>query len=325
MVQAITYFSVAVALAMCLYMAWLLFSRWLNERRAGRVKALQREITRHYMARATGQVQTDITENLIPKAWSPALRLQSVSHLLHLLRGTDRQRLLDIVDAEGMFDVALTRVRRRNTVTRLSAIRVLEQFGSHRCVAALTRVMANDPVPEIRVEAAGALASLDRLPTARDTISLLDLKNRKPLPLHKAILRSIASRDAAQFADLLAADLPAHLRVFLLDALGWSGQFDVLDKLVDASTDEDATVREAALLATARLGYAGRGEWVIERLGDKEPLVRASAAQVCGGLGLVRAVGLLRELKGDPSSWVRIYADEALAKLAPGGNDKKIA
>ncbi|MXP10391.1 HEAT repeat domain-containing protein [Pseudoblastomonas halimionae] len=316
MVQAIIFFSTAIALGMCLYMAWLLFGRWRTERMASRLKTVQREITRHYLARAT-EVNTEASVDVAPRAWSPALRLQSVSHLLHLLRGGDKERLLDIAEADGLFQTALTRVKSRNTATRRSAIRVLEQFGSHQCVASLTGVMANDPVPEIRVEAAGALASLGRLPSVRDTISLLELRSLKPLPLHKAILRSIAPRDAAQFAHLLATDLPVDLRVVLLDALGWSGKLEMVDKLVEASRDEDLAVREAALLAVGRLGHAGRGEWVIERLGDREPRVRASAAQVCGALGLVRAIDRLRELESDTSSWVRMHVEEALRKLTP--------
>ena len=233
--------------------------------------------------------------------------------------------MLDIAEAEGLFDVALIRVKSCNAVTRQSAIRVLEQFGSAQCVAALTGVMANDPVPAIRVEAAAALASLGRLPSALDTISLLDLYNRGPLPLHKAILRSIAARDLAQIADLLATDIPTHLRVLLLDALGWSGELGVLDKLVAASRDEDAAVRIAALQAAARLGYAGRGEWAIELLRDGEPSVRASAAQVCGALGLVRAIDHLQEVNSDSSSWVRMHANEALRKLLPDGREQKIA
>lgn len=313
MVQVVTYVSTVISLAMSGYMAWLILRRWHDERTAGRRDAIQRAITRHYLQQCAGSAQTDVTAQT--SGWSRTARLQAATHLLQLLRGEEGKRLLRLVESEGLSDAALTRARSRRQTERVGAIRVLERFGSRNCTRALVILMANDPAAPVRLEAAGALARLDRLPSLRDTISLLDLYETRPTPLHRAIMRSLAPVRTPEFLGLLDVQLPPHLRMLLIDALGWSGQLDVLDTLCEASRDEHPLVRNAALQAAAQLGHAGRGEWVIAMLRDRDEAVRASAAKVCSRLGLRKAIDDLLLLQQDSSRWVAVQAGDALARL----------
>ncbi|WP_156842519.1 HEAT repeat domain-containing protein [Novosphingobium aquimarinum] len=323
MVQAVTYISAVISLAMSAYMAWLILRRWRDERTASRREAIQRDITRHYLQHCAGGAQADETA---PKAaWSRAARLQAVTHLLKLLRGEEGQRLLRLVESEGLFDAALVRTQNPRPTARVIAIRMLEGFGSRLCTDALATVMATDPAPSVRLEAAGALARLDRLPSLRDTISLLNLYETPPTPLHRAIMRSLAPVRTPEILDVLDGDLPAQLRMLLIDALGWSGQLDVLATLCEASRDEHPLVRNAALQATAQLGHAGRGEWVIAMLRDHDESVRARAAKVCSALGLRQAIEELLRLEQDSSRWVAMQAGQALARLKPAAPAQKRA
>lgn len=313
MVQAITIVSSAFAALMSLYLALLILRRWRSEFVAARRDAMQSTITRHYLRRAADPV-IDYPPADDP-GWPAALRLTAVSHLLLLLRGRERERLLETVDSEGLLDPWLRRAGRRRAATRAGAIRVLEQVGSPRAVRTLVGLMANDRSPTIRIEAAGALARLGHLPNVRDTVSLLGLRAGGTTRLHFAIMRSLAPRGWREMVEMLGEQPPASLRALLVDALGWSGELSVLEHVSGASSDPDPRVRSAALTAAQQLKHVRTAEWVIALLDDPDPSLRAQAALACGHLRLVAAVRRLRSLVNDQSLWVRMRAHEALAAL----------
>lgn len=302
--------SVVFAATMLVCMAVLVARRWRAERRHVRDAACASDITRAYLRRLGGA--TDIA----PPGPGP-VPLDAILRLGQLLRGAERDRLLALAEADGLFDVALSKLHRSRRAGRVDAIRILAQFGSERCVASLQAVMAADPRPELRLEAAGALAQLGRLPSPGDTIAMLGMAKGTPTRLHLAVLRSLASVHVAELGRLLDADFPFALRCMIVDAIGWSGDFSASNLIERAARDDDPELRCAALRAAGQLGRPDVARWILPLLADPSADVRVNAIRACDTLRIGGAVEALEVLRHDQSWWVRSRAEEALATLRP--------
>lgn len=308
----VTLGSLAFAMVTIMALSVLIARRWIGERdvkaRGARALAISRDLLRAI----SGGADTELPAF---NAARPEERLRALSHLMQLLRGGDRDRLLRLAEQRGLFDPALVQLRRGAAARRIDAMRVLEQFGSPACIAGLRAALERDHNEEVRLEAAATLARLGQLPAIVETIRLLNLERSPRTRIHTALFRSLAQRDVTALVDL--ADDPAYagLRAELIDALGWSGNFEILPVLADHAEDPDAEVRAAALRAARRLGHPDAGRWAARLLVDSAEHVRIQAARTCGSLGAREAAPLLRKLANDPSWWVRTRAADALNLL----------
>lgn len=240
-----------------------------------------------------------------------------VSRFLQLMRGTDRDRLLDIADAAGIADQAIAQLSHRHEARRVDAMRVLERFPVPSAIAALRAAMEGDEDYAVRTEAAATLARVDRLPEAQVVIDALGLKTRQPNLLHAAIFRVAAEHDAREIAALAEYRSLGALRPVLAEALGWSQDYSMLPSLAKFAADPNPEMRTAALKAARRLGHPGVKDWVLALLVDGVDVVRVQAARTCGKLGFREAIPVLVKLTENPSWWVRVRAGEALLALAP--------
>lgn len=292
--------------------ALLVVSRWITERRAPLYKARQRAITRNYLQRVGGFQQDDAVAR-----WSVQERLCAVQHLLLLLRGGDRDRLIQLAEIDGLLDTALRQAAAWRAARRIDSIRILQQFGGEAAIAKLREILRHDRHRIVRLNAAFSLASFGRLPPPRETIELLRMPGRAPTRLDVAILRAMAPDYSDHLERLLGEQMPLDRRAAIIDALGWSGHHSVLPTLESASTFDNVEIRCAALRAAAKVGHPSVAPWVMRALGDGDSYVRIQAANSCAALGLTGAIPALRTLAQDPELWVRLRAAEALTKLSP--------
>lgn len=306
--------SLAFATATAIAMATLLLRR---RRLEGQSKVREADITA--ASRAFMQALAGNSTVLAPSSAPPAAKRAALSHLLRLVRGDDRVRLLALGKAEGLFADSIAALRRAAPARRIDAMRLLEQFGSAECIVALTRCVRSDASPNVRLEAAAALPRLGRPPPVADLIEALGLRNRPATRLHAALFRSLAVRDAAAIVRLAASAAHARLRPLLMEAIGWSDDLTATDILARHAADPDPEVRCSAVRAARSLAHPGAGAWLVRLLDDPNQAVRIQAAQACGQLRVTAGVTALWRLATEPSWWVRLRAREALEQLAPGG------
>ena len=309
-VLSIIYLSTALALGMSATLALLLFRRWRLETKLAVEQGILAAITRSYLRRIVGEPDPEGS-----KTWSDRMRLRAIGHIHLLLRGGERERLMQLAELDGLLHIALRQSRRWRSAQRIDAVRLLRQFGSEACIGRLREIMARDRNQSVQLEAAFALAAVHALPPPRETIRLLDLFAREPNSLDVALLRASAPVYVEQMKLLLADALPPAWRIRLIDAIGWCGDMSIVPLLSESAASDCPEMRCAALRAAAKLGHPSAEPWVLRCLDDPVGIVRIQAANSCAALRLRSAVPQLTERLSDKDLWVRLRAQHALEVL----------
>lgn len=290
--------------------ALLVLRRWVTERRAPIFKARQKAISRSYLQRVGG---FDVEQPGVK--WTVEERLKALSHLLMLLRGADRVKLIQLAEIDGLLKAPLHQCHAWRAARRIDAVRTLQQYGGEAAIAKLREVLRNDRHRIVRLNAAFALASFHQLPPPRETISLIGMPKRAPTRLDVAMLRTLAPAYPAQLVHILGDVMPHARRAAIIDALGWSNDLLVLPTLERAGSFEDVEVRCAALRAASKLGHPSAATWILKALEDPSRAVRIQAINSCAALRLTDALPALRSLSSDSELWVRLRAEEAIPPL----------
>ncbi len=307
--------SLSFALGMIVQMIILVVRRQRTELGGAMARAAERVMSRELMAVISGSMLIEHASTF--SAASRQDRLRTLSHLLQLVRGEDRQSLLNVADRAQVLTSAINGLGQRRPARRVDSMRTLEQFSTPASIAALLGCMSKDRCLAVRTEAAAALARMGHLPDPATVIDMLDLENQPLTRLHEALFRSSAPRHAEQLA-LLATDSRLRvIRPLVVEALGWSGEFAIVDRLQCHADDPNPEVRCATLKAARRLGYPGAVAWAVRLLLDPVDSVRIQAIQTCAKLGARDAIPVIMSLIQHPSWWVRTRAKEALDTLRP--------
>ena len=302
--------SGGVAVVMLATFCILLLRRWYQEKRRKQDRAKLAAITRSYMRRVAGQLDTDANIK-----WPDDLRLTAISHIHLLLRGGERERLMQMAELDGLLRATLRQSHSLRSARRIDAVRLLQQFGSEACIARLREMFVRDRDSDVRLEAAFALAAVQALPPPRETIRILGMFNRKSNRLDRALLRASAPHYPEQLSLLLDDQISNDYRALIIDALGWSENPGVLPLLERSSRTGNAELRSAALQSAARLGLPSVEPWVLKCLNDPVDFVRIQAVNCCASLGLHSAIPQIRALLDDEQLWVRLRAEHALDVL----------
>lgn len=290
--------------------ALLVLRRWLTERRDPIYKGRQKAISRSYLQRVGGfdVEQSDVN-------WTVEERLQALSHLLLLLRGGDRGKLIQLAEIDGLLKAPLRQCKAWRAARRIDAVRTLQQYGGEAAIARLREVLRNDRNRTVRLNAAFALAGFQQLPPPRETIALIGMPASEPTRVDIAMLRALAPAYPAQMVHILGDVMSHARRAAIIDALGWSNDHSVIPTLERASSFENIEIRCSALRAAAKLGHPSVSEWVLKALEDSDPNVRIQAVNSCASLHLTQALPTLRSLANDPELWVRLRVEEAIPRL----------
>tara|TARA_R110001606_G_scaffold20146_5_gene72790 strand:+ start:732 stop:1721 length:990 start_codon:yes stop_codon:yes gene_type:complete len=308
--EGLIHFCIWTTVFLIVIFALLVLRRWITERRAPVYKARQKAITRNYLQRISGFEldQTDVK-------WTVKERLQAVSHLLMLLRGSDRTKLIQLAEIDGLLKAPLRQCKAWRAARRIDAVRTLQQYGGEAAIAKLREVLRHDRHRIVRLNAAFALASFRKLPPPRETIALIGMPSRAPTRLDVAMLRALADEYPVQLSHILGDVMSHAKRAAIIDSLGWSNDPVVLPTLERAGSFDNIEIRCAALRAAGRLGHPSVARWVLQALDDSNPIVRMQAVNSCAALRLTRALPKLRVLANDPELWVRLRTEEAIPRL----------
>ena len=240
-----------------------------------------------------------------------------VLEYMRMLQGEDRQRLLTAARDMGLVDRFLKGLKSKDRAQRVAAVEALGEVADPTTVTDLV-FMLRDVVPEIRVQAAAALANI------RDPHSV------------KSLLASMEHQDewnAQRIADALFAfgreagpEMSRYLqgtgkyRPLIARTLGLIGDIRAEGALVQALSSADVDLRMRAAAALGRAGTPRAVPSLLELLGDTQWEVRAQAASALGRRTDRQAIPWLRRALSDQSWWVRHNAAAALVEV-PGGNE----
>ncbi|MEG3085457.1 HEAT repeat domain-containing protein [Sphingomonas sp. PB2P12] len=242
--------------------------------------------------------------------------LEVAKHLLQLLRGGERERLLDLVQTLDLLDIdrELQRLNSSSPARRIATVRKLGSFPAPRVEDALQTRLRTDPHSTIRLEAGLALVRLGTLPPVADAIEALD-KGAYGAPAHRIIFRALASYRPAEMVAAWRTHGHGPARLAIADALGDVFAPGAFAALREAILDPDPQMRCEGLRSARKLGHPSMASAVLAALNDPEWTVRVQAASSAGGMKLEQARPQLEAMLQDAQWWVRYRAGEALAAM----------
>ena len=215
-----------------------------------------------------------------------------------------RQLVEKLVDlAEDNTELDFNAVFRRCLQDQEPAIRVMAMEGLWECegrwlLAALERLLASDPSPEVRASAAEALGRFALL------AELGKLRPEEAKRLEGALFSAVESEGE-----------PLLVRRRAVEAVGHLSLPRVAETIEQAYASSDRQMRVSSVYA---MGQNADGRWLpilIEELENEDAEMRYEAASACGELADPRATPYLVPLMDDPDLEVQLAATGALGKV----------
>jgi HEAT repeat protein len=234
---------------------------------------------------------------------------------LRFLEGRERNYLLVVAQTLGLVDQYTRELRHSHKEVRVRAAEALTEIAEPSTVQDLVMALT-DPIPEVRIQAAAALARIRDHRSARAVLIQLDHEDEWAANRIGDALVRFGSGAVEAMTEYLEG--PGHYVPLVVRSLGLIGDTraePILDRLLDNENEE------VRMRAAAALGKAGSPLSLLDlaqALRDPAWEVRAQAARALGELMDGQAVTWLRHALTDRSWWVRNNAAASLANL-PGG------
>jgi HEAT repeat protein len=258
------------------------------------------------------------------RRWSPdGVFLETLLEFLKFLQGGERQNLLRLARELGIVERFVTELRtakRRNA--RVEAVKALAEFADPASADALLEAL-DDPVDEVRWQAAGALAKIGDPRAVRPLLAVLQRETDWGASRIADTLVSFGSTavpDLARYAllsDPSLSSTTAHVPL-IARVLGIIGDVRAEPAMLSALESEDGELRIRAAAALGTVGSLACVPALVRALRDAEWEVRAQAAAALGRQMDGRAIEGLRESMRDENWWVRQNSAQALSEI-PGG------
>jgi hypothetical protein len=318
--------GVAIAVLVVVLAAATVVRRWYRghqERRRARIVEPLRQVLIRLVTDPTGDDPSLEHQTLVatpPRTWR-ALE-PTVLDLLRKVRGESRQRLVDLVVAQGTVERMRRRSRGVGAVRRAHAAELLGLLGQVESRDDLVRLL-EDRDPEVRLVAARALGELGD-PTAAEPL-LQALVRERSVPL-RVVARSLARLGPATAPALVGglASRNALERAVCAEISGLLGVTAAQAALLDVmETEQDDDVRIRAARALGRIGLPSALGALVRATDSSQPVpLRAVAARALGDLGGPGPVDFLEVLLADPDHKVSTNAGQSLSRVGAAGQDR---
>lgn len=265
-------------LALCLW-GLLLLHRVIDNRRLRRMQHLQ-DI---WLERLLPVLEGERPASSLPRI-GDSVTMESVLALLRQLlerfRGQYAETLHEVLrhmDAEAF---GLRLLAHRRTMKRLRGCALLAWAGSETTTMAALRARLGDRQPQVRLEAAWALAKHGAPGTSLREI-LLALAQADMLKSERArdVIRMLAAGRGDELAGLLEAATSDRARILLLEGLALCGDRTLAERAAAQLKAGGARVREAAVRTLARLADPLYIRAVTPLATDPDPGVRKAVAE----------------------------------------------
>jgi HEAT repeat protein len=235
------------------------------------------------------------------------------------VRGIERERLCRALDELGFVDRFLARLAGRRWWRRAEAAENLGLAAASRATARLAAALADD-VSEVRLRAAKALGLVGGRAAVLPLVNALTEPNRWSTIRIADILTGMGSEVVKELMDGFPK-LNAHAKLAALDILGRIHALEAVPWLLKRLEDREPDVRARAAHALGAIGVVDAAPALRKALADAEWPVRAMAAKALGRVHDTAAIPGLCSALRDREWWVRANAAEALKLAGPPGVD----
>jgi HEAT repeat protein len=241
-------------------------------------------------------------------------------NLLLALRGDDRAAVVDVLEREGVVNVAVRQTHARSAVRRARAVELLGAAGVERAAPRL-RQLLQDSDRDVRRCAARSLGLIGHPGAIPDLLRIID-EGRIPLNTVTMAIARIGPIGVGALVDACSYGSPL-VRATCAELLGLNGTTHALRTLTTLlRNDDDLEVRIRAARALGRIGAPTSVDPLAEALRESEPAaLRAVAAKALGNIGGVRTISVLRDALNAPQLMVARNAAHALAAVGPAAHD----
>jgi hypothetical protein len=247
-----------------------------------------------------------------------AIIVRIVLDLLRVMRGNDRERLIQILRNWNLFPYLSRAARKGPRGKRIQAITLLGHFND---TESLVILMGHAGDTDIYVQLATLRCLAERGATKYIGPIVNELqKARKTNALMLAdVLGRFGDSAIPSLVRLLQSGANADVRVAAIMALERIGSLSSIDPLLKILHDENAEVRAQAASTLGKLGDVRAGAALTHCLVDAGRNVRLQAAIALGSLSYHKALPYLVKAMNDSEWWVRFRAAQALYKAGNNG------
>lgn len=246
------------------------------------------------------------------------LLMRLFSELLQKVKGQYAERFVRVMRMMGIVDECLVRLCNRRWTSRAEACSILGVFPDPAVRMALYR-MLDDPVMEVRVEAARSLVRGGTVRSVTELVHYLVEPEGMPTLAVVDLFRNLGAGSVPELIELLEQNPGSAVKVLTIDALGHSRDLGAVAVIQQFYLDPVQTVRLATAQALGMLQDPRASLAVQLEMLDGHWEVRATAAMAAGQIALSEAVPMLEYLLEDSEWWVRYQAAEALHRIGRRG------
>jgi HEAT repeat protein len=246
------------------------------------------------------------------------LLIQLFSELLQKIRGKYADRFVSLMRIMGLMEECLHRLNDKPWWIRAEACTVLGAFNDPNVKLALYRAL-EDPIMEVRVEAARALVRLDAVRSVAELVGFLVIEDSVPSLAVVDLFRTLGRSGVLEFLELLDQSPRIAVKLTAIDALGHSSDLDTVPALLHYYDHPSQLIRLATMQALSLLRDPRALAAVLLAMTDFDWEVRAQAATAAGHIGSADAIPLLEQLLEDEHWWVRYHAAAALHDIGDLG------
>jgi HEAT repeat protein len=252
------------------------------------------------------------------RSWEQDLLASLIIEYMALLRGAERDRLVQLAVEVGLVKTYLDQLGSRRRWRRARAAENLGYLGGSEAVGPLEQLLA-DPNETVRAVAARALARIGTVDAARVLAGTLDDPSgltRLRVAENLARVGSLAVEPLVEIlatrkrrASTLAAQVLGNLRA--------TEARPALHRVIRYGENVDLKAQVA--LALGKIGNPEDLPALLALCEDEEWPVRAQAANALGMIGETSTIPTLQRLASDREWWVRLDATRALANMGSAG------
>lgn len=246
------------------------------------------------------------------------LLLKLFQEMLEQIRGNYAERFVILMRRLGLMEECIERLRNKAWWIRADACNTLGFFSEVDSKMALYTAL-EDPVPEVRVEAARSLVRAGAVTSVTELTQYLVIEDTSPSMPVVALFRSLGREAVPELIALLEGDGRQSAKALAIDALGHMGDLQAVPSLLQFYHHPVKAIRVAVMQALSLLRDPSALPAVLLAMSDPDWEVRAQAASCAGHIGANAAIEMLEHLLDDEFWWVRYYAAGALFALGPDG------
>jgi len=252
-----------------------------------------------------------------------ALRITGDSSLAEIVKGikegddNTKRYLIEVsafLKSFELFDIINAQVDSDIPEIRMAIARAMSKYSDPKAIQTLLK-LTRDDVGHVRAE---ALKSLGLVGDKTIVDKIYPLLNDEYSDVREACLGAMVLINGKLTVNFFKRDIEStdiQRRIMAVRALGWIGEADAAEVLLDALNNDVADVRKYAALGLAKIGHERLEENLTFLLTDESPEVRKSVIDASIQIDPQKAPDKIRVLLDDDDIWVRFYVINALASL----------